>query len=592
MIMKTREILTKYSSRLFEEDERRRDKILLRIRSLRNKNAGLVFWKDFCKKNKWPRKPTNANIKRYIQEFVDVQKDRLREFYQDEGLSKCYKEYSTSYDLFLAPVWRYHAKRSSTPSRAVELEMEASVPSTPSTSLNGHHHIVEISQVSASVVNGTTNLNENTNTNNNNKKKSKDKSKHNKKRSRNELESDGEHSAEGSTQVSLAVFVPSKAVRSSRERLTSPPVRAVSPRRLETIVSAILPAHAHDTTGSSVAHSPEASGPVGMVLTVGDANDKYPQFRAQEFNTGLSRQRAYGKPLPGTHKLCPAKKPKPISEVTVETVPEVTVETVPEVTVETVPEVLQEWRYGLREGQEAIQVLNNKYAASWRSTPDTTNYQARLGVVAEYIRLVLVEGYSNTEAIETLEAKRRGLSIAVLKKALRDEAKLRAEAKSSIYGMDEPEYPRHLIHLPGRAVRPPRTELTGFPLPVRRIISIENIWKEWEEGWEGQPSIKSLIAQNSRLWYHPKMKVYGNHFRFRNQLVRTIYEAVRRKVVPNSQVAIELLEGQRGAMEPSNFCRHEKFKSLVGKTWGISTKVPEWWECGQYDEHYDTDRIR
>ncbi|CAO3568760.1 unnamed protein product [Mortierella alpina] len=484
--MKARKILTKYSSRLFKEDKKRRDEISSRMKSLSDRDAGLAFWEDFCKENDWLPKPTNANIKRYIQEFVDVQKDKLHKTYRKLRLSKSDKGYRTSYVLFLEPVWRLHTKESSTPSTAEVPVMEASVPSAlSSTSLNAHHDIVDIIQVSGSVVNGTTNLNENTNTNN-------------------------------------------------------------------------LPAHAHDTTGN-VAHPPEASGPVGMVLTVGDANDKYPLFKAQEFNNGLSRWSRYKEPPTGRYGLYD---------------------------VQSVPDVLQEWRYGdpsSGQGEEtSIQALNNRFSATWRSVADKTRYQARLAVVTEYIRLVLVEGCPNTEAIEILETKRRGRAIVTLANDLHKEAALRAE--DTIYGKHEPRYPRHLIHLADHVPRPPSTELTRFPLPVRKIHSIPNIWHEWTIGWDDQPSIQSLIndmyRRGQRLWNHQDFKDYENHFRYRNQLVRTIREAKRKRVVPSHEDAIQVLEERRGAQEPSTLCKSQAFRRLLREEWRITTKVEEWWNYG------------
>ena len=152
-----------------------------------------------------------------------------------------------------------------------------------------------------------------------------------------------------------------------------------------------------------------------------------------------------------------------------------------------------------------------------------------------------------------------------------------------MYGEDEPEYPKDLINQGGRIPRPPPIEETGFPFKVRLINSIPNIWKEWTIGWgEGEPSIKSQILEYDRAWNDPKFKVYENHFRYKNQLVRTIDEAMKQKVVQSYEEAMQALENVRGAMEPSTFCKSQEFKTITKKVWRITTKVKKYWLCGQY----------
>ncbi|KAG0375757.1 hypothetical protein BGX24_008692 [Mortierella sp. AD032] len=109
----------------------------------------------------------------------------------------------------------------------------------------------------------------------------------------------------------------------------------------------------------------------------------------------------------------------------------------------TVSLVLQEWRYGL-DGHDAILMLNNKFREKWKCREDNR-------------------------------------SIATLYNDLKKVTpKLEKGKKSSIFGKDEPEYPKDLIHQAERVPSPPPIEETGFPLPVRLINSISKLWEEWE----------------------------------------------------------------------------------------------------------------
>lgn len=310
-----------------------------------------------------------------------------------------------------------------------------------------------------------------------------------------------------------------------------------NPLRQETI----LPFHAHSNI-DIVSRPGAASGELG---------DKYPRFKAQEFTIELSQT---SKNIE-TYHIC--------REIT------------------TVPEVLEEWRYGLK-GRDAIQTMNHKFGGKWKYRKDKFIYESRRGVVKAYMHLVLTEGRSNTEAIEHLEQERGMRSIATLYNELK---KTTEKGKtSSVYGEDEPEYAKGLVHHPGRVLRPPPIKDTAFPLPVRRINSIPNIWEEWEVGWKGERSVKSLIGRYRMAWKNPRFKSYENHFRYRNQLVRTIYEAVKQKVVASQKDAIQALEDIRGTREPSTFCKSEKFKSLLRDEWKITTAVEEYWKCGQFTE--------
>ncbi|KAG0280374.1 hypothetical protein BGZ96_001577 [Linnemannia gamsii] len=488
-----------------------------RMKSLPDEDAGVVFWEDFCGLHGWPKMPTYANIHKYIEVFVNVEEEKIN---QRLGLSKGDEGYRSGHDLFTKPVLRLKAQLLNAQNAVAKPVIAAHVSPAPNKASNDNIHTDDTSQVSTCAINS------------------------NNKRPMPELDTDSDGFAEDSSRASLAVSAPSKSLRSSDGKLTPPPATMVSPLRQETIFQ--LPSHAHGKT-DRVSHSYDASSSVGASLVAGEMGDKYPEFKAHEFNIGLSQTSDDIE----TYRLCRETN--------------------------TVPQVLQEWRYGLN-GHDAIQVLNNKFRAKWKSSEDKFVYETRLGIVKAYIRLVS-EGHSDTVAIEFLEQERAGRSIATLHNQLK---KVAPKTESSIYGKDEPEYPKHLIHQAGRVPRPPPVEETGFPLPVRLINSISNVWMEWEVGWKGAPSIRSQIVKHSRVWNNPDFKVYENHFRYRNQLVRTIHEAVRKNAVASHEDAIRALEDLRGAMEPSTFCKSKEFRSFLKDKWKVTTTVKEWWKCGQY----------
>ncbi|KAG0283664.1 hypothetical protein BGZ97_008455, partial [Linnemannia gamsii] len=459
------------------------------MESLPDEDAGLAFWEEFCARHGWPEMPTTANIHRYIEVFVDVKEEKIN---RRRGLSKGDEGYRSGHDLFIKPVLRHKAQLLSTPNAAAKPVIAAHESPAPNKTSNGNIYADDTSLVSTPAVNS------------------------NNKRLMPELDTDGEDFTEHSSRASFTLSAPSKLPRSSHGKLAPPPATVVSPLRQETILR--LPTHVRVKT-ESVSHSFDTSGSVGATLNAGEMGDKYPQFKAHEFNITLSQT----SDAIEAYRVCRKT--------------------------DTVPLVLQEWRYGL-DGHDAIQTLNNKFRGKWKCSEDKYVYETRLGVVKAYIQLVTKEGHSDTEAIELLEQERAGRSIATLYKDLKKAApKTEKGKKPSVYGEDEPEYPKDLIHQAVRVPRPPPIEETGFPLPVHRINSISNIWKEWEVGWNGAPSMRSLIGTHGTAWNDPRYKKkYENHFRYRNQLVRTIHEAVEQKAAPSYGDAIRTLEDLRGAM--------------------------------------------
>ncbi|KAG0302826.1 hypothetical protein BGZ98_007200 [Dissophora globulifera] len=533
--MKFRKILSKRSLTKHEDRYHRRQRSI-RMESLPDEDAGLVFWEDFCDLNSWPKTPTGENILRYKEVFVNDMEKKLN---RRRGLAKGDRGYRNGDDFFIKPVLRRRVQILNARNAATKpvVVVHAS-PSPPNKSSNDKVHADDTLQVSSSTGN-----------NNSNERPMFKSERDNEESARDSSSKDSSRSSVSS----LVMSAPSKFPRSNQGRLTSSPDSMVSPHHRESIPRFF----SHDYgEASSVSHSSNPSGSNDSTLNPGDPVVEYPQFKAREFIIGLSRDR----------------KAK------------VTTYDLKDVRVETVPEVLEEWRYGLEPDRLAIQVLNCSFGARWRNRKEVKFlYETRRGIVKEYRRLVIEDNHSDTEAIHILEQRRAGRSIATLHNLIKKEAKTEKRNEPSIYGQDEPEYPKDLVNQGGRVPRPPPIEKTGFPMKVRLINTIPNIWKEWTVGWgEGEPSIKKLIQKYNRAWNDPKYeKEYGNHFRYKNQVVRTIEEAIRQKAVQSLEDAIHTLENLRGTMEPSTLCKSQVFKDQL-KKWNISTAVREYWLCGQY----------
>ncbi|KAG0315817.1 hypothetical protein BGZ99_007245 [Dissophora globulifera] len=506
------------------------------MNSLPDEDAGLVFWEDFCDLHSWPKTPTGENIRRYKEVFVNDMEKKLN---RRRGLTKGDRGYRSGDDFFIKPVLRLRVQILNARNAAEKSVVDVHVsPSPLNKSSNDKVHADDTAQISSSTGN------------NNSIERPMFKS-----------ETDSEDSARISSSKdssrssvsSLVVSAPSESLRSNQGRLTSSPDSMVSPHHRESIPRFL----SHDYgEASSVSHSNNPSGSNGSTLNAGGSVVEYPQFKAREFNMGLSRDSS-------------------VKDVTYN---------LKDVRVETVPEVLEEWRYGLEPDRLAIQELNCSVGARWRVRKEVKFlYETRRGIVKEYRRLVIEDNHSDTEAIQILEQRRAGRSIATLHNLINKEAKTEKKKEPSIYGQDEPEYPKDLVNQGGRVPRPLPIEKTGFPIKVRLINTIPNIWKEWTVGWgEGEPSIEKLIRKYNRAWNDPKYeKEYGNHFRYKNQVVRTIEEAMRQKAVQSLEEVIQTLENLRGTMEPSTLCKSQVFKDQL-KKWNISTAVPEYWLCNRY----------
>jgi hypothetical protein len=75
--------------------------------------------------------------------------------------------------------------------------------------------------------------------------------------------------------------------------------------------------------------------------------------------------------------------------------------------VNTVPELWKEWTVGLGPGNPSIRELERQYGPSWRTSSSAANFfSRRLRIINEIQRMIDVEGLSEDEAVNRLEARR------------------------------------------------------------------------------------------------------------------------------------------------------------------------------------------
>ncbi|KAG0208807.1 hypothetical protein BGX28_000350 [Mortierella sp. GBA30] len=104
--MRVKKILSRCSLEKREDKDQRRQRSI-RMKSLPDEDAGVVFWEDFCDLHGWPKTPNTANIRRYIEVFVN---DKEKKINRRRVLTKGYKHYISGHDLFIKPVLRLHAQ--------------------------------------------------------------------------------------------------------------------------------------------------------------------------------------------------------------------------------------------------------------------------------------------------------------------------------------------------------------------------------------------------------------------------------------------------------------------------------------------------
>ncbi|KAG0306251.1 hypothetical protein BGZ98_002717 [Dissophora globulifera] len=96
--MEIKGILSRCSLTSDEKKNRRRERSV-RMESLVDEDAGLVFWEDFCDLHGWPRTPNVANIRRYAEVFVNDKEQEINQGRDD-------MDYISGHDLFIKPVLR------------------------------------------------------------------------------------------------------------------------------------------------------------------------------------------------------------------------------------------------------------------------------------------------------------------------------------------------------------------------------------------------------------------------------------------------------------------------------------------------------
>ena len=227
--------------------------------------------------------------------------------------------------------------------------------------------------------------------------------------------------------------------------------------------------------------------------------------------------------------------------------------------VKTVPDVLREWRFG-SDGEQALQDLNSQYGTQWRAFADANQFKYRTGIVTEYIHLVLKQNHSDEEAIRALEKLRNGKTLCFLYFAISARRKLakeqtpqgEAEAVVSKPTTKARTKRKTINKTEDENVVSSRSKATGeegddsFPLPIRDLSAIGDVWKEWTVGWKGEPSIESLMEIHGKAWGQGSIK--GKHysvFSRKNRVINIIREAVEKGASASVQEAIQVLEKAR-----------------------------------------------
>lgn len=239
--------------------------------------------------------------------------------------------------------------------------------------------------------------------------------------------------------------------------------------------------------------------------------------------------------------------------------------------VKTVRDVLQEWLFGIHEGP-ALQDLNTKYQVLWRFESDKAQYGCRSGIVREYRRLVLEENQSEEEAITTLERLRnRGalstLYTTILAKREKKPAKRQANDASGLETLLKRSKTRSDNNT--RLSSGPPVQQAHFPFPIRYVSSVNAIWREWTLGWNGEPSLESLVRIHGKQWVKQQFLGHHNVFYFKNRVVTTIREAVSKGSVGSSAEAIKILDDLRGEQSVGVFVFSQAFKETV-QLWNVT----------------------
>ncbi|KAG0041703.1 hypothetical protein BGZ83_001415 [Gryganskiella cystojenkinii] len=234
--------------------------------------------------------------------------------------------------------------------------------------------------------------------------------------------------------------------------------------------------------------------------------------------------------------------------------------------VKTVFDVLLEWRFGFRD-QPAIQDLNVIFPNRWWNLSNGLKYKSRTTIVREYVRRVITDGQTDEQAIHALETLQGNMGLVALAEAIRNGAqpkdtkgKRKKTPVQDQYGNNDQgsATPIKRGKANDRAVAPNTADAATalyndpsvpFPIPIRDLNTIADIWKEWTEGWEGDAAIDDLVAIHGKLWRINTGRLdfdqIRTHFSYRNRIVSIIREAVRIGAALSIKDAINTLENAR-----------------------------------------------
>jgi len=245
--------------------------------------------------------------------------------------------------------------------------------------------------------------------------------------------------------------------------------------------------------------------------------------------------------------------------------------------IKTVPQVLQEWRFGLKD-KPSIQDLNAMFSGRWWDIADMGTFEARSFVVEEYYRLVVDDKWTNAEAIQALEKLQGVTGINTLVDALRVQHELAAgtgtQGRSKVEEREIGGPSQKRVRFDPSLADETATEAMAPSFPIRNFNSVDNIWTEWTEGWQGQPSIESWIREHGKPWkdegQNQDDKIVAL-FQIKQRLVNIVKKAVSTGAVPSAKEAVQAMEEARGQKTARQFATSPALQGLR-VTWKIEEK--------------------
>ncbi|KAF9123489.1 hypothetical protein BGW39_008923 [Mortierella sp. 14UC] len=203
-----------------------------------------------------------------------------------------------------------------------------------------------------------------------------------------------------------------------------------------------------------------------------------------------------------------------------------------------VVDILEEWRFGLN-GTQAIQDLNRQYGTRWRRKDQDFRYQIRITVVREFKRLVTDEARPTADNHQAENAP----------------ASEATGGLSAWYIGHKTKALQYCAPTPGMpevwdSVALDRTY--RFPI-FDDIVTVEDLWKFWTQGWQDGPSVRERSAKHGATW---RKSTYD----------RAIFQwyAPRYKVVREVQKLVDLQWSEEEATEGIEVLRMREELSLEG----------------------------